>query len=97
VAENEDTGELVGFADAWFYKEHNARADIGYVEVAKELIGTDLREGLLSRIILWLRKKGAKDIRARVHIGYRNEDDLFEGLGFEVESTATVWRRPTSI
>jgi GNAT superfamily N-acetyltransferase len=95
VAEERDTGEIVGFVDAWFYEENGVRADIGENEVARRYLGTRLREILLAQVISWLRKKGGKDIRARIHIGYRNEENLFKRLGFEVEYTASNWRKPT--
>lgn len=97
VAEIENVGDLAGFADAWFYDEGSIEAEVGYVEVAKRFLGSGLRERLLSQAILWLRSKGAKDVRGSVHIGYRYEKDLFQRLGFEVERTATSWCRGTSI
>ncbi len=95
VAEDRETGEIVGFIDSWFKEDDSIHADIGTIEVAKKFIGTRLRERLLSLAIIWLREKGAVDIRGGVHVGYRNEEDVFERLGFEVEYKATNWRKST--
>lgn len=97
VAEDRDTGELVGFGDAWYDEKGDIKANIGEIEVARKLIGKGLRERLLGLAIAWLRRKGAKYIRTRVHIGYRNEEALFQRLGFEIESSATVWRKSTQV
>ncbi len=95
VAEELETGELVGFVDAWFYEEGSVRADIGESEVARRYLGTRLRERMLLQVIDWLRTKGANDIRTRIHMGYRNEEGLYQRLGFEIEYMASNWRKQT--
>ncbi len=95
VAEETTSGDIVGFVDAWFYEEGGIRADIGENEVARRYLGTRLRDRILVRAVNWLRGKGGDEIRTRIHVGYRNEEDLFERLGFEIEYTASNWRKRT--
>ncbi len=95
VAEEIETGEIVGFVDAWFYEEEGIRADIGENEVARRYLGTRLRERMLLQVIDWLRSKGDDGIRTRIHMGYRNEENLFQRLGFEVEYMVSNWHKQT--
>ncbi|TET90152.1 MAG: GNAT family N-acetyltransferase [Methanomassiliicoccales archaeon] len=97
VAEERENGELVGMASAYFLQEDKSEGIVGDVDVSKRLLGTGLRERLLVRAIAWLRKKGARAVRSRIHVEYRNEEELFQRLGFETEGSAIVWRRPTSL
>lgn len=96
VAEERETGELVGMALVRFMTEDKTEGLIDDVDVAKRLLGTGLRERLLIQSISWLRGKGANVIRSRIHVEYRNEKELFQRLGFKIENSATVWRRSTS-
>jgi GNAT superfamily N-acetyltransferase len=96
VAEDGDTGEIVGFIDAWFHAE-DSRGEIGELDAAERHLGTGVRQSLVSLAVIWLRKKGVKNIRTRVHVGYRNTEELFRGFGFEVENRYTVWRRRTLV
>ncbi|UCD92509.1 MAG: GNAT family N-acetyltransferase [Methanobacteriota archaeon] len=97
VAEEKETKELVGMVSVRFMTEDKTEGLIDVVDVAKRLLGTGLRERLLIRAISWLREKGVNIIRSRIHVEYRNEEDLFQRLGFEIEDRATVWRRSTSL
>jgi GNAT superfamily N-acetyltransferase len=96
VAEDGDTGEIVGFIDAWFHEE-DSQGKIGDLDVVGKHLGTGLRRSLVSLAVIWLRKKGVKNIRTRVHVGYRNTEELFRRLGFEVENRYSVWRRRTLV
>ena len=37
--------------------------------------------------------KGGKDIQTRVHIGFKNEEDLYREVGFEFSRPAALWRK----
>jgi len=69
---------------------------IDFLEVSKNYLETTLMEHLLLLVVRWLRAKGLGEIRTRCHIGYRGEDRLLQKVGFDVESSSTIWRRRTS-
>jgi GNAT superfamily N-acetyltransferase len=96
VAEEREGGELVGYVSASFLPGDDPQALVDYVDVVKGLLGTGLRERLLIQAVMWLRRKGAADIVSRVHSGFRDEEELFKRVGFELENRATVWRRTTA-
>ena len=75
--------------------DHGARGIIDGMDVARGLVGTRLRDRLLLQAVRWLRSKGVTDIRYRVHIGYRDEQELFDRLGFQMENEAAVWYKST--
>jgi GNAT superfamily N-acetyltransferase/peptidase E len=95
VAEDKNTRELIGYVSAVVMSKDNPWGLIDYLDVEKEQIATPLGESLLVQVIDALRKKGASDIRTRIHIGYRNEEELFRRNGFEIEDSYAVWRRET--
>jgi len=95
VAEDRTTGELVGCVRAHVEAGDRARGVIDDLEVAKRFLGTPLKESLLAWVVVWLRKRGAASVEGRLHIGYRDDEELFRRAGFEVKNTATTWRRRT--
>jgi len=95
IAEERGTGELVGSVRAHVEAGDRARGVIDDLEVAKRLLRTPLKESLLVQAVTWLRKRGAASIEGRLHIGYRDDEELFRRAGFTVKNTATTWRRRT--
>jgi GNAT superfamily N-acetyltransferase len=93
VAEDKNTKQLIGYVSAVVMLKDKPWGLIDYLDVEKEQIATQLGESLLVQVIDALRKKGAGDIRTRIHIGYRNEEELFRRNGFEIENSYAVWRR----
>ncbi len=93
IAEDTQTGELLGFADSYFHPGEKPWGLLGFVDVRKRFVGTPLQERLLLQVLQWLRKKGAVDIRGRIHPNYRNEAALFEKAGFKAVNHAAVWRK----
>ena len=93
VALEDDSQGMVGYVSSGLLPD--SQGLVHYVDVKERTLGKGLRKALLSRAVQWLRGKEAAGIRSRVHIGYRDEERLFEDLGFIVEQTATVWRRGT--
>jgi GNAT superfamily N-acetyltransferase len=93
IAEDKNTGELLGFVDSYFYPGEKPCGLLSYVDVRKRFVGTPLQERLLLEVLHWLRKKGAVEIRGRIHPNYRNEAALFERAGFKAVNQAAVWRK----
>lgn len=96
VAEEKETGEIVGYASAFLLEEDGIQGLLSYHDVARRYLGKGLRERLLVQVISWLRKNGASEIQCRIHLMYRNEGELIKRLGFETMNEATVWRRQTT-
>lgn len=96
VAEEKETGEIVGYASAFLLEEGGIQGLLSYHDVARRYLGKGLRERLLVQVISWLRKNGVSEIHCRVHLTYRNEGELIRRLGFEMMNSATVWRRQTA-
>ena len=96
VAEEKETGEIVGYASAFLLEERGIQGLISYFDVVRRYLGTGLRERLLVQVIGWLKKNGVSEIHCRVHLTYRNEGELIRRLGFEMMNNATVWRRETA-
>jgi len=97
VAEEKRTGEIVGYICPVIVKDgRGVHGIIHGMDVAKRLVGTKLRDKLVLQAVMWLRDKGVADITYRVHIGYRNEEDVFERLGYRMNNAAAVWYKPVS-
>ncbi len=96
VAEDKDTGKIVGFVISSVFKQGNREYGlIISLDVAKNLVGTNLRDRLVSQATKWLRGKGVLEIRYRVHIGYRDEEETFKRLRFNLTNSASIWYKTT--
>lgn len=84
---------MVGYVSSGLLPD--AQGLIHYLDVKERLLGKGLRKALLSWTVHWLREKEAVGIQGRVHPSYRDEDRLFEDLGFQIDQTSTVRRRQT--
>jgi len=96
VASDRNTKDMVGYVYADFGGGQERRGVIAGIDIAQPLPGTRLKERLLIQAVKWLRGKGAVSVEGRLHVGYRDDEEVFRKVGFELRNSATVWRRKTS-
>ncbi|MFQ5885545.1 MAG: GNAT family N-acetyltransferase [Thermoplasmata archaeon] len=96
VAEERDTGRIVGCVVGEVASDkEDLEGKVEFHVVSSDFLDTALMEQLLLQVIEWLRAKGVKDIRTRSYIGLRQEK-ILRKVGFVIESSGTVWYKPTS-
>ncbi len=95
IAEDKNTGKIVGYVNSYVMKSDKGDNGIIEVDVSSSLAATRLRDSLVVQGVNWLREKGVKEVKFRIHVGYKNEEETFKRLGFNLTNSASIWYKTT--
>lgn len=87
VAENEETGQLVGcgyaqIRDAKSYLSHSSFAYLGFMYVQPDFRGQGINGLILSDLKTWIRAKNIQEVRLDVYAGNAVAIKAYEKFGF---------------